>query len=60
MSEQYNEPDLTPVDSAGCEYGEVDRPAHTYYGRDSVELKIPSAPNGWIRTKDPVSLGCWE
>jgi len=56
LEELADEIELQPVDSAGCAYGEIKRPAKTYYGRDEVEIKIPEAPNGWIRTEDSVSL----
>jgi hypothetical protein len=59
MSETYPWDDLDetkPVDSAGCLWGEIDRPAKSYLGRQGFALKTPRAPNGWIRTDDPVDL----
>jgi len=45
-----------PVDSAGCLWGEIDRPAKSYVGRKGFALKTPQAPDGWIRTDNPVDL----
>lgn len=59
MSETYPWDDLDetkPVDSAGCLWGEIDRPAKSYLGRQGFALKTPRAPNGFIRTDDPVDL----
>jgi len=64
MTEQYpwdEQDERQAVDSAGCKYGEIDRPARTYleWQTDNTQqymLKIPAAPNGYIRTDDPVSL----
>jgi len=59
MSETYPWDDLDgtkPVDSAGCLWGEIDRPAKSYLGRQFFALETPRAPNGWIRTDDPVDL----
>jgi len=55
----------TPVDGAGCEFGEIERPARLCirWGgeKQSVKLKTPSAPDGWISTEhDSVDLGEWE
>jgi len=44
------------VDSAGCLWGEIERPAQSYLSNRSFALKTPQAPDGWIRTDNPVDL----
>jgi len=61
MSEKQTYPwddldEQKPVDSAGCLWGEIDRPAKSYVGRKGFALKTPQAPDGWIRTDNPVDL----
>ena len=64
MTETWHEVSFeskVPVDSAGCVFGNINRPARTYLvwaheGEQSVQIKIPEAPNGWIESKDAVDL----
>lgn len=51
----------TLVDSAGCEFGEIDRPAREYLewakgDEQKFMLKAPESPNGFIKMEDPVAL----
>lgn len=50
-------PETRAVDCAGCLWGEVTRPARSYTSPNGFALKAPRAPNGWIRSDDPVDLG---
>ena len=68
MSETYpwdNQEEIKPVDSAGCLFGETDRPAKPYIewaNRETQKfaLKDPSIEQGWISSENPVSLGEWK
>jgi len=43
-----------PVDSAGCEWGEIERPAEIYMTKHAVELKVDT--NAWMASETPVDL----
>jgi len=64
MSEAYPWDECSerkPVDSGGCLFGEIDRPARAYLEwidkeTQQYKLKTPEAPEGYITIAEPVSL----
>ena len=51
---------LTLVDSAGCEIGEIDRPGETHVTQEAYEIRVSGNPKAVVRTPNPVDLGDWE